>query len=106
MENVIYEKGSYRILEVEDDMSTLEYLKGDCFKPDCNPGVSIEELELEEARFEHVVESKGVYGYVLEKWYPEIGVGWRHVDSCFGFIGRFDQECHAIVNELASQMME
>ena len=45
-----------------------------------------------------------MYGYVLERWNPEIGEGWEPVDSCFGFVGRYSLENdHYIVEELSAQ---
>lgn len=44
----------------------------------------------------------------VEKWNPEIGIGWEHVDSCWGFVGEYRQGVetydHYIVDELKRQI--
>ena len=113
MENqirIIMEKGSYRILEVEDTDYTMDDLKGDMFKPESNTEIAEEQLRKEESDFEELVDSEGVYGYVLEKWNPDIGKGWTHVDSCWGFFGLYrpntDEFNHYIVEEMKGQIGE
>lgn len=113
MKHVIFEKQNYRIVEhVEDDFD-IETLKGDVFNPKHikemhGDSKTIEQLREEEIKFEKLVNDVGVYGYVLEKWNPEIGLGWEHVDSCWGFVGRFNEKDarfnHYIVNELKGQI--
>lgn len=83
--------GCIRILEVEDDVCSLKDLKGDCFDPDYNPEIDPARLKKEEIEFENLVKSEGVFGYVLERWNPAPGIGWEHVDSIFGFVGRFQR---------------
>ena len=95
---VICQIKNYRIIEEIDDISTMEDLKGDSF--DIEYFTSEEErLKCEEA-FKRSVYEKGVFGYTLEKWNPEIGIGWEHVDSCWGFIGAHNEDNqHYIIDE-------
>lgn len=99
---VLFQQGPWRITEIEDPFADLSSLKGDCYDPRCNPDISPEQLALEEREFEKRVQDEGVYGYLLEKWNPEVDKGWQHVDSCFGFIGNYNsiENDHYIVNEL------
>jgi hypothetical protein len=99
--------GAYRIIEMQDDMYDLEYLKGDQFNPKHFEEfgfASTNEQANAEREFERLVESVGVYGYALERWNPEVGFGWTHVDSCWGFVGQYNETVeqfnHYIVNEL------
>ena len=106
---IIKQVGSYRILEVEDwDVVDLEMLKGDSYNPKVNPDIDPKILAQEERDFELLVEVAGVYGYVLEKWSPEVGEGWMHVESCYGFIGEYNKEVdiynHYIVDEFLKQI--
>ena len=89
---VIYQKDSHRIIEEHDEDSTFEDLAGDSFKSGCNPTVMIELLLDDAKEFRERIETEGVFGYVLEKWNPDIDRGWEHVDSCFGFVGRYDED--------------
>lgn len=88
---VIQAQGNYRLVEHEDIDFRMSVLKGDMYKPDCAPHLSLAELKKEERDFEQLVEEGGVFGYVLEKWNPAVGVGWEHEDSCWGFIGAYDK---------------
>ena len=99
--DIIFEQGNYRILEVVDECSTMDDLKGECFDPKVNPDVPADQLREEERDFECRIDHEGVFGYVLERWNPEIGIGWEHVDSCWGFVGQHsDTNEHYIVDEL------
>lgn len=100
----IYSKKEYRIVELEDFLVDIEFLKGDCFRPEINPDIELDELIEQERAFERKIESDGVFGYALERWNPEIGIGWEHVDSCFGFVGRHETEEHYIVQEFIEQI--
>ena len=104
MTRCIWQLNEWRIMEVVDDCTTLEDLKGDCYCPKTNPDISPEKLREEEGLFEKLVEYSGVFGYVLEKWNPAIDKGWEHLDSCFGFVGQYSKEYneHYIINELKS----
>ena len=95
----IKSEGGYRILEVLDECSTLEDLKGDMFNPTSNPDIDPSVLIEEEREFEKTVEREGVYGYELQEWDPCVGCGWETISSCYGFIGDSKNE-HYIVNEL------
>ena len=110
MKTTIWEQGPFRILQVTDETATLEDLKGDCFNPACVDHISAEDLRKQELEFEALVEREGVFGFVLEKWNPEVGRGFEHVDSCFGFIGAYDEASldfnHDIVTELKNQAWE
>jgi len=101
----LYESNGFRIVEVQDDDYDMCNLKGDCYDPRYNRDINPDKLKLEEEEFEEMVYSEGVFGYVLEQWNPEVGKGYEHVDSCFGFIGRhsIDNE-HYIVEEFAKQI--
>lgn len=96
---IIYKKGPYRILEKFDHLYDVKNL--------------IDESEItpeEFKKFEQKCYDDGVYGYVLEKWNPEIDTGWEHVDSCWGFIGQYDEKNedydHYIVDELKNQIKD
>lgn len=99
----------YRILEVVDHDSTLSDLKGDCFDSHFNPDVDVKKLRQEELEFESLCSEEGVFGYILEKWNPSAGVGWEHIDSIFGFVGRYrkgDPEFeHYIVHEYVHNIL-
>jgi hypothetical protein len=104
MGKTIYQKGAYRILELKEIYIDLKELKGDCYKPECNHDVSPKLLKSQELVFETKCYEQGVYGYVLEVWDADIGQGWTHVDSCFGFVGTHEDENHYIVDELKRQI--
>lgn len=74
-----------RIVAVPDHDYTLQDLKGDSFKPECNPSVSEFNLLYEEVEFEKRVLSEGVNGIVAEVKKSD---GWEHVDSVYGFVGQ------------------
>lgn len=94
------EGDGYRILEIEDNNYMMENLKGDMYNPKVNLDINIIELKKEEEEFEQKVYQEGVYGYVLERWNPEVGKGWEEIDSCWGFIGRYGiGNRHYIVEE-------
>ena len=114
MITIIYESENkeFRILEIVDEDYSIDDLKGDCFNPahinEMNPGLLLCELKYKERDFEEQVRQEGVFGYVLERWNPEIGVGYEHIDSCWGFIGQYNPNDerfnHYIVDELKSQI--
>lgn len=103
------EDKTWRIVERSDDVISLQDLKGDCydFEKSGYTGTR-EELEAEERDFERLVESEGVWGYELERWNPKPGVGYEHVDSCWGFVGQYSEHeerfKHYIVDELKEQI--
>jgi len=100
----IYSHGPFRIVETFDLSPSLEDLEGDIFKPECNPDKTEEQLIREREAFHDLINEVGTFGYSLEKWNPEIGAGWEHVDSCWGFVGRYEPDNdlfnHYIVDEL------
>lgn len=108
--NIVFKKDKYRIVEIEDFHFELESLKGDCFNPDVNTDIDPIELKKQELEFESKVECHGVFGYALEIWDEKIDMGWTHIDSCFGFIGRYDPKIeefnHYIIEELKGQINE
>ena len=104
MKNVIFRMNGYRIVEVREGNIDMDMLKGDCYNSVVNPDMCPVQLKEEEVQFERKCYNDGVYGYVLEKWNPEINCGWEHVDSCFGFIGAHKEENHYIVAELQAQI--
>ena len=100
---------NYRIIEVDDEFADLESLAGDTFSPEANPDMDATKLMIEQVRFNQDVQDKGVYGYILERWNPSVGVGWETVDSCFGFVGQYNDddnspENHYIVDEFVDQV--
>jgi hypothetical protein len=103
-ERVIYKKGQYRIIELPDHTLTWADAKGDRFNPKFNKDVSKKELKKQELAFEQFIDEHQAYGFMLEYWDPTIGQGWQHVDSCFGFIGKYNPKDsrfnHYIVKEL------
>ena len=112
IKNTIYESKNkeYRIVEIQDEYADMENLKGDTFSAKVNPDLDPVQLRKEEKEFERLVNGVGVFGYVLEKWNPTPGIGWEHVDSCFGFVGQYDSRVeifnHYIVEELKNQIKE
>jgi hypothetical protein len=103
----------YRIVEHVDAHADIENLKGDIFNPKHivemhGPDKTLEELAAEEREFEDLVNREGVYGYVLERWNTDPGVGYEHVDSCWGFVGQYTPTeqtfNHYIVDELKAQI--
>lgn len=107
---VIEEIGDYRIIEETDFTWCFENLEGDTYSPDCHPDIPADQLQREQSEFRDLVGREGVYGYVLERWNPEVGKGWEHVDSCWGFVGQYipheDMFNHYIVDELRSHAIE
>ena len=100
--NILFELEHYRIIEVEDPDFTLDELKGDLFDPTSD--LCPEKLREAEIDFENQVREEGVYGYVLERWNPEIGCGWEELDSCWGFVGRYGDHEHYIVEEFVDRI--
>lgn len=96
--------GNFRITEHADTDFDLEDLKGDSYNPKVNPDIDADVLKNEETQFEALVEREGVFGYVLERWNPSPGMGWEHLDSCWGFVGQYDESStnsnHYIVDEM------
>lgn len=105
---LIHIEGPFRIIEVIDECTLLEDLKGDCYNPEVNPDIDADVLKRDERKFERHVDEFGVFGYVLEQWNPEIDKGWQHVDSCFGFVGQYQDGAedydHYIIDELKRQI--
>lgn len=101
---IIFSEGEYRIVEREDFDLRMDDLKGDTFNRKVNPEIPEERMAEEERHFEELVEREGVFGYVLERWCPQIDAGWEHVDSCWGFVGQYSPTdetfTHYIVNEM------
>lgn len=89
MENIeVIETGTTtRIVRVPDRYYVMEWLKGDCFNPEVNDDIPVEKLRQEEREFERRVEVEGVWGYLVQKWNPEVGIGWETIDSIWGFVG-------------------
>lgn len=106
---VIFESDDsiFRILEIPDINADFENLCGDTYNPKANPDIPPEKLKAELAEFTDLVNREGVFGYELQKWNPKPGIGWEHVDSCWGFVGQYSETeetfKHYIVDELKSQ---
>jgi hypothetical protein len=102
---IIYKKGKWRIREELDDCFSLNDLKGDIFKPECNPDLTAEQLQTEEKDFEQRVNDEGVWCYFLECWNSEVDHGWEIVDAIGGFVGQYNGATtgldHYIVEEWA-----
>ena len=94
----------FRILEVADEAYSLEELKGDCYNPDVNP--DIPDLAEQERKFERTVSDEGVFGYILERWNPAPGIGFEHVDSCWGFVGMYDPKIEFNNHYIVAEMLE
>jgi len=106
MKRTIYTKGPFRIIEIPDEFATLENLEGDCFCLKVNPDQDAKQLEIDQKKFRQKVYDEGVFGYVLEKWNPEVGVGWETVDSCWGFVGQYQEDAESIMILLMEQTIE
>lgn len=105
---IIHEQSNYRIIELADEFAEMENLKGDTYNVEVNSDISPEVIRKQEVEFEQLVNSEGVYGYELQVWNPEVGQGWEHVDSCWGFVGQYSETeelfNHYIIDELKSQI--
>jgi hypothetical protein len=108
MKRIIYTSGPYRITEVPDDHTRIDDLLGDYYCPVANPDLDAKQLEIDKKKMINRINEEGVFGYVLEKWNPDIDMGWEHIDSCWGFVGQYQENAldydHYIVNELKSQI--
>lgn len=105
IKNIIFTQDDFRIVEIHDETYIMADLKGDTYKREVNPDIPEDQLAHEEKEFERLVETEGVYGYELEKWNPWVGIGWTHVDSCWGFVGRYSEKFnHYIVEEMKRQI--
>lgn len=110
MKRIIFQTSDkqYRIVELVDQYVSMDDLKGDIFNRDVNPDIPEDRMAREEKEFEQEVEMNGVFGYVLERWNPNPGMGYQHMDSCWGFIGQYDatdeKYNHYIVREVKSQI--
>lgn len=90
----------YRILQLIDDATTIEDLKGDTYKPETNPTIDPAVLRKEEKAFEELCATEGIFGYALERWNSTPNIGYETVDSCFGFVGPYNENnLHYIVAE-------
>ncbi len=84
---VIMSEGDRRLIRMPDYNYDIEDLKGDCFNPETCPEIPGEEIREQELQFEQRARDEGVWGYEVQRWNSEIGGGWEHVDSIWGFIG-------------------
>lgn len=86
---VLFQQGNYRIIEQQDDYLSVKDFE---FGPETMA----------------LAEQHGVYGYELQRWNPEIDVGWEHIDSCWGFVGQYSETDltfnHYIVDEMKGQI--
>jgi hypothetical protein len=91
----------WRITEELDPHWSFSSLEGDAFDPEVNTEMRFEDLKRQQQRFRTQVNSDGVWGYTLQKWNPAVGKGWEFVDSCWGFVGRYNSETnpHHVVSE-------
>ncbi len=108
MEQTIYQNKQYRIIEIAEEYIDFEELKGDYYNVELNESETLtkEMILSQEKEFEMVVEMQGVFGYQLQVWNAEIGQGWKHVDSCYGFVGDSTYCRHYIIDEFETQIKE
>jgi len=99
MSKEIFKCNGYRIIEIQDECPIYKELEGDCFDPEVNKDISPELLLKEKYEFRDKIDNEGVYGYELQKWNPQVGIGWEHVESCWGFVGTHKSENHYAVSE-------
>lgn len=104
MIDIIWQENNFRIIEVNDCFWKIEDLKGDCFNQKVNSDIDPKQLEKEEISFQNKVNEEGIFGYVLEKWYPEVDTGWTEIDSCYGFVGKYQDYNHYIVSEFKNRI--
>lgn len=93
----------YRIVEKADPNYDLADLKGDSYSIEANPDLSPEQIKKEEREFEALVETEGVYGYILERWNATPGVGYEVLDSCWGFVGKYDENDEKFNHDIVEQ---
>jgi hypothetical protein len=100
----VWSEGDFRIVEVADEISTMDDLLGDCFNPKAHPEISADTLKAEEREERATIAREGVYGYRLERWNSGVGCGWEEIDSCYGFVGAYRKGHivfhHYIVDEM------
>ena len=101
----IYQLGNFRIQELKDADYCFDDLKGDMYDPSLYTDFDKEVLREEERAFERLVEQEGVYGYILERWNPDVGCGWEEIDACWGFVGCHATQGHYIVEEFIEQIL-
>jgi hypothetical protein len=108
MKRIILQQNNYRIVEIPDDRCPINDLLGDAYCPKTNPDIDAKQLEIDKKKMIQRINDDGVFGYVLEKWNPEVDIGWEHIDSCWGFVGQYQENAlnydHYIVNELKQQI--
>ena len=84
---VIREYMDRRIIKEPDESWIIENLKGDQFIYRENPGIDPAQLRADELAFESRIETEGVWGYLVQRWNPSVGVGWETKDSVWGLVG-------------------
>lgn len=87
MKDIIKEKNGYRFYAEEDSHFMIDNIKGELFDPKVHTDIDPDLLKRHERELEERIENEGVWGIVLEKWDPAVGIGWEHIDSCWGFVG-------------------
>lgn len=101
---VIFQKEDYRIIEEPDDSYNMDDLVGDTFN--VVSGIDWRIIAEKKAEFIRFVEEEGVYGYILEKWNPSIDKGWEHVDSCYGFVGQYQEQDEKFNHHIVAEMKQ
>jgi hypothetical protein len=96
----------FRILEHIDECFDFEDLCGDTYKPECHPEIPKAQILAELEQFKDLVEREGVYGYELQRWNPEPGQGYEHMDSCFGFVGQYSESDETFRHYIVDEMKE
>lgn len=77
----LLQAGKIRLKEEPDHDWSMEDMKGDCFKPECNPDLSPEELKKQERDFEGEILGYGVVGLIAQY---KARHGWVDCASCWG----------------------
>lgn len=101
------DNGRFRIMQYPDTDFSVDDLKGDVFDFEKSGYTGTrEELAKEEKDFEELAEREGIFGYVLERWNAAPGMGWEHVDSCWGFVGAYTKGDKTFDHYIVQEMIE
>jgi hypothetical protein len=107
---LIYQKNNYRIIEVVDLDATFKDLAGDSFNPEYIKDIDPKQLEIDAKKFRQQIDDDGIFGYILQEWNPEVDQGWERRDSCFGFVGQYNEYAenydHYIVKEMKQTILK
>lgn len=91
MEYVILQHLDRRLIKIQDTRNyyaiDLDFILGDTFNPKVNPEIPPEKLKAEEEAYIKKIHDEGIWGYQIQRWYPEVDKGWIEIDSIWGFVG-------------------